>query len=73
MGADIRGAGTDTIKIHGRSGCEASLIPSFPDQIEAGTYMVAAAATGGDVVVKNVTPKHFWNLFLQNWWKWASL
>ena len=58
MGADIRGAGTDTIKIHGVQklrGCTYSLIP---DQIEAGTYMVAAAATGGDVTVKNVTPKH---------------
>ena len=58
MGADIRGAGTDTIKIHGVQklrGCTYSIIP---DQIEAGTYMVAAAATGGDVTVKNVTPKH---------------
>ena len=58
MGADIRGAGTDTIKIHGVQklrGCTYSIIP---DQIEAGTYMVAAAATGGDVNVKNVTPKH---------------
>ena len=58
MGADIRGAGTDTIKIHGVQklrGCTYSIIP---DQIEAGTYMVAAAATGGDITVKNVTPKH---------------
>ena len=58
MGANIRGAGTDTIKIHGVQklrGCTYSIIP---DQIEAGTYMVAAAATGGDVTVKNVTPKH---------------
>ena len=58
MGADVRGAGTDVIKIHGVSslhGCTYSIIP---DQIEAGTYMVAAAATGGDVLVKNVTPKH---------------
>ena len=58
LGADIRGAGTDTIKIHGVQklrGCTYSIIP---DQIEAGTYMVAAAATGGDVTVKNVTPKH---------------
>ena len=58
MGADIRGAGTDTIKIHGVQklrGCTYSIIP---DQIEAGTYMVAAAATGGDVTVRNVTPKH---------------
>lgn len=58
MGADIRGAGTDIIKIRGvkkLSGCTYSIIP---DQIEAGTFMVAAAATGGDVLVKNVTPKH---------------
>ncbi len=58
MGADVRGAGTDVIKIHGVSnmhGCTYSIIP---DQIEAGTYMVAAAASGGDVIVKNVIPKH---------------
>ena len=58
MGADIIGAGTDVIKIHGvreLHGCTYSIIP---DQIEAGTYMVAAAATGGDVLVKNVIPKH---------------
>ncbi len=58
MGADVRGAGTDVIKIHGVDelhGCTYSIIP---DQIEAGTYMVAAAATGGDVLVKNVIPKH---------------
>ena len=58
MGADIRGAGTTTIKIHGVEklhGCSYSVIP---DQIEAGTYMVAVAATGGDVLIKNVIPKH---------------
>ena len=58
MGADVRGAGTDVIKIHGVStlhGCTYSIIP---DQIEAGTYMVAAAATHGDVLIKNVIPKH---------------
>ena len=58
MGADVRGAGTDVIKIHGVQnlhGCTHSIIP---DQIEAGTYMVAAAATGGDVLIKNVIPKH---------------
>ena len=57
-GANVRGAGTDVIKIRGverMHGCEYSIIP---DQIEAGSYMVAAAATGGDVLVKNVTPKH---------------
>lgn len=58
MGADIRGAGTDVIKIRGVErlhGCEYSIIP---DQIEAGTYMVAAAATHGNVLIKNVIPKH---------------
>jgi UDP-N-acetylglucosamine 1-carboxyvinyltransferase len=58
MGADIRGAGTDVIKIRGVSylhGCDYSIIP---DQIEAGTYMVAAAVTKGDVLVKNIIPKH---------------
>ncbi len=58
MGANIMGAGTDIIKIRGVDtlhGCEYSIIP---DQIEAGTYMVMAAATKGDVLVKNVTPKH---------------
>ena len=57
-GADVRGAGTDVIKVRGVEklhGCTYSIIP---DQIEAGSYMVAAAATGGDVLIKNVTPKH---------------
>ncbi len=58
MGADIRGAGTEVIKIRGvenMHGCTYSIIP---DQIEAGTYMVAVAATGGDVIINNVIPKH---------------
>lgn len=58
MGADVRGAGTDVIKIHGvekMHGCTYSIIP---DQIEAGTYMVAAGATKGDVLIKNIIPKH---------------
>ncbi|AOY75330.1 UDP-N-acetylglucosamine 1-carboxyvinyltransferase [Clostridium formicaceticum] len=58
MGAKVRGAGTDTIKIQGvkrLGGCQHSVIP---DQIEAGTYMIAAAATGGDVLINNVIPKH---------------
>lgn len=58
MGANIRGAGTDVIKIRGvksLKGCHHSVIP---DQIEAGTYMIAAAATGGDVTLTNVIPKH---------------
>ncbi|MBE6072754.1 MAG: UDP-N-acetylglucosamine 1-carboxyvinyltransferase [Clostridium butyricum] len=58
MGANIKGAGTDVIKIQGVTslkGCNYSVIP---DQIEAGTFMIAAAATGGDVYIKNVIPKH---------------
>jgi UDP-N-acetylglucosamine 1-carboxyvinyltransferase len=58
MGADVRGAGTDVIKIHGvdeMRGCTHSVIP---DQIEAGTFMIIAAATGGDVIIDNVIPKH---------------
>lgn len=58
MGAKIRGAGTDVIKIQGvqeLKGCSYSVIP---DQIEAGTFMIAAVATCGDVYIKNVIPKH---------------
>ena len=58
MGADIRGAGTDVIKIHGVDHLNGTTYSIIPDQIEAGTYMVAAAATGGDILVKNVIPKH---------------
>ena len=58
MGADIKGAGTDVIRIKGVksiNGCNYSVIP---DQIEAGTFMIAAAATKGDVTITNVIPKH---------------
>ena len=58
MGADIRGAGTDVIKIHGVDVMHGTNYSIIPDQIEAGTYMVAAAATGGDVLIRNVIPKH---------------
>ncbi len=58
MGADIMGAGTDVIKIRGVERLSGVTYSIIPDQIEAGTYMVAAAATGGDVLVKNVIPKH---------------
>lgn len=58
MGADIRGAGTDVIKIHGVDLLHGTTYSIIPDQIEAGTYMVAAAVTGGDVLIKNVIPKH---------------
>lgn len=59
MGAKVRGAGTDVIKIEGidsLKGCSRYTV--IPDRIEAGTYMVAAAATRGDVVVENIIPKH---------------
>ena len=58
MGADIRGAGTDVIKIRGVEHLHGVTYATIPDQIEAGTYMVAAAATKGDVLIKNVIPKH---------------
>jgi len=58
MGADIMGAGTDVIKIRGVSKLHGATYSVIPDQIEAGTFMCAAAATGGDVLVKNVIPKH---------------
>lgn len=58
MGADVRGAGTDVIKISGVKALNGSTYSIIPDQIEAGTYMAAAAATGGDVLIKNVITKH---------------
>ncbi len=58
MGADIRGAGTDTVKINGVDRLHGGFYSIIPDQIEAGTYMVAAAATCGEVLIKNVIPKH---------------
>ena len=58
MGADVRGAGTDVIKIRGVDQMKGVTYSIIPDQIEAGTFMVAAAATGGDVMVRNVIPKH---------------
>lgn len=58
MGADVRGAGTDTIKINGVEALHGGTYTIIPDQIEAGTFMVAAAATGGEVLVKNVIPRH---------------
>jgi len=59
MGADIKGAGTDEIKIRGVKSLKGGAVHSIiPDQIEAGTFMIAAAATKGDVVIRNVIPKH---------------
>lgn len=58
MGADIMGAGTDVIKIRGVKYLKGITYAVIPDQIEAGTFMTAAAATGGDVWIKNIIPKH---------------
>ncbi|HIT73004.1 UDP-N-acetylglucosamine 1-carboxyvinyltransferase [Tyzzerella sp. An114] len=58
MGAKIKGAGTDVIRITGVPKLHGAEYTIIPDQIEAGTYMIAAAITGGDVVVKNIIPKH---------------
>jgi UDP-N-acetylglucosamine 1-carboxyvinyltransferase len=58
MGADVRGAGTDTIKVNGVSRLHGGSYSIIPDQIEAGTYMAAVAATGGELTIKNVIPKH---------------
>ncbi len=58
MGANIRGAGTDVIRIKGVSRLHGTEYSIIPDQIEAGTFMCAAAATRGDVMIKNVIPKH---------------
>ena len=58
MGANIKGAGTDVIRIKGVEKLHGACYSIIPDQIEAGTFMVAAAATGGNVLVNNVIPKH---------------
>ncbi len=58
MGANIMGAGTDVIKIRGVQHLHGTNYAVIPDQIEAGTFMIAAAATRGDVLIKNVIPKH---------------
>lgn len=58
MGANVKGAGTDVIKIRGVERLTGGTYSIIPDQIEAGTFMIAAAAAGGDVLIKNVIPKH---------------
>ena len=58
MGANIKGAGTDVIRIRGVKSLHGTTYSIIPDQIEAGTFMVAAAATKGNVLIKNVIPKH---------------
>jgi UDP-N-acetylglucosamine 1-carboxyvinyltransferase len=58
LGADVKGAGTDTIRVSGVERLGGGEYTIIPDQIEAGTYMIAAAITGGDITVGNVIPKH---------------
>ena len=58
MGADIKGAGTDVIKVRGVKDLTGGSYTIIPDQIEAGTYMAAVAACGGEVLIKNIIPKH---------------
>jgi len=58
MGADVRGAGTSVIKIRGVSELYGGAYSIIPDQIEAGTYLAAVAATGGEVLIRNVIPRH---------------
>ncbi len=58
MGANVLGAGTDVIKVRGVKKLEGGTYTIIPDQIEAGTYMAAGAAAGGEVLVKNIIPKH---------------
>jgi len=62
LGAKISGAGTDIIRIRGSKALSGGEYTIIPDQIEAGTYMIAAAITGGDVVVENIIPKHMESL-----------
>lgn len=63
IGANVKGAGTDVIKIRGVSSLKGGITHTIiPDQIEAGTFMIAAAATKGDVLVKNIIPKHMESL-----------
>jgi UDP-N-acetylglucosamine 1-carboxyvinyltransferase len=58
MGANVKGAGTDVIRIRGVEKLHGSTYSIIPDQIEAGTFMLATAATKGDVIIRNVIPKH---------------
>ena len=58
MGAKVSGAGTDVIKVRGVKRLGGGTYTIIPDQIEAGTYMAAAAAVGGNVLIENIIPKH---------------
>ena len=65
MGANIKGAGTDVIRIKGVPKLQGGKYSIIPDQIEAGTYMMAAALTGGDVYVRNIIPEHMESVSLK--------
>ncbi|MHC1749612.1 MAG: UDP-N-acetylglucosamine 1-carboxyvinyltransferase [Cellulosilyticaceae bacterium] len=65
MGAQVKGAGTDVIRIKGVEKLSGGRYSTIPDQIEAGTYMIAAAITGGDVFVRNVIPEHMESITLK--------
>lgn len=65
MGANIKGAGTDVIRIKGVKRLAGGKYATIPDQIEAGTYMIAAAITGGDVYVRNIIPEHMYSVSLK--------
>lgn len=65
MGANIKGAGTDVIRIKGVEKLDGGRYSIIPDQIEAGTYMMAAAITGGDVCVRNIIPEHMESVSLK--------
>lgn len=62
MGANIKGAGTNRVKIKGVTEMKGGTYQIIPDQIEAGTFMIAAAATGGNVLIRNIIPKHMESL-----------
>ncbi len=65
MGANIKGAGTDVIRIKGVEHLKGGKYATVPDQIEAGTYMIAAAITAGDVIVRNIIPEHMYSVTLK--------
>ena len=65
MGANVKGAGTDVIRIKGVEKLSGGRYSTIPDQIEAGTYMIAAAITGGDVYVRNIIPEHMYSVSLK--------
>ena len=65
MGANIKGAGTDVIRIKGVEKLTGGKYSTIPDQIEAGTYMIAAAITAGDVYVRNIIPEHMYSVSLK--------